>query len=211
MTIGPPAWSHQHRRRQLIVSVAKGAREISKKRPNHQVVAAVIRRKEEVLLVRQGSPNDPAPSWSIPGGVVENGELLTEALEREVREETGLRVLTIRHLAYVVQLDNRNPQQLHEGLGPGPGYQLTAFVFEVGDWAGELGAADPDGIVLEPRFLPIPDAFRKLDGLSVRVMREPMMAYLSGEVEAGTMWFYRRDSDGNDILVESLPHVARPE
>ncbi len=192
-------------------NVAEGAREISRERPIHQVVAAVIRREEEVLLVRQQGPNDPAPSWSIPSGVVENGELLTEALRREVREETGLRILTVRHLAYVVQLDNRNPQQLHEGLGPGPGYQLTAFVFEVGDWAGELGAADPDGIVLEPRFLPIPDAVRKLKGLSVRVMREPIMAYLSGEAEAGTMWFYRRESDGGDILVESLPHLPRPD
>ena len=92
-----------------------------------------------------------------------------------------------------------------------PGHQSTAFVFEVGDWTGELCAADPDGIVLEPRFLPIPDAVRKLDGLSIRVMREPIMAYLSGEAEAGVMWLYRRDSDGSDILVESLPHVARPD
>ena len=104
-----PRRGHQHRRRHLDGGVAKGARKIRKHRPTHLVVAAVIRREEEVLLVRQQGPNDRVPNWSIPGGVVENGELLTEALEREVCEETGLRILTIRHLAYVVQLYNPNP------------------------------------------------------------------------------------------------------
>jgi len=44
-----------------------------------------------VLLVRRGH----APlkgEWSIPGGLVEVGETLKEAVEREIQEETGLRV-----------------------------------------------------------------------------------------------------------------------
>ena len=49
------------------------------------------------------------------GGVAETGEVLSEALVREVREETGLRVVEIGPLAYVVQHDNRAPVQLHEG------------------------------------------------------------------------------------------------
>lgn len=35
-------------------------------------------------------------SWSLPGGVVEAGERLADAVRREVREETGLEVEPVR-------------------------------------------------------------------------------------------------------------------
>lgn len=54
-------------------------------------VGAVIFRGEEVLLVRRGQ--EPAKgSWSLPGGVVEVGEGLVAAVQREVWEETGLTI-----------------------------------------------------------------------------------------------------------------------
>ena len=53
---------------------------------NHFVSVAglVINDSEEVLLVR--SPNR---GWEYPGGMVESGESLSEALIREIKEETG--------------------------------------------------------------------------------------------------------------------------
>jgi len=54
-------------------------------------VGAVVVHDGAVLLVRRGH----APSrgvWAVPGGRVELGETLVEAAEREVREETGVRV-----------------------------------------------------------------------------------------------------------------------
>jgi len=52
-------------------------------------VAAVVFGGEEVLLVRRGQ--EPARGvWSLPGGAVEVGETLAQAVVREVREETGL-------------------------------------------------------------------------------------------------------------------------
>lgn len=52
-------------------------------------VGAVIVQNGRVLLVQRAK--EPAKGrWSIPGGLIEIGELLTEAVVREVREETGL-------------------------------------------------------------------------------------------------------------------------
>jgi ADP-ribose pyrophosphatase YjhB (NUDIX family) len=52
-------------------------------------VSAAIFREGKVLLVRRA--RSPGRGFhSLPGGRVESGETLTEALHREVREETGL-------------------------------------------------------------------------------------------------------------------------
>lgn len=54
-------------------------------------MGAVILKDESVLLIRRGQP--PLKGfWSLPGGVLEAGELLEEAVHREVLEETGLEV-----------------------------------------------------------------------------------------------------------------------
>src|SRR5438876_11701389 len=56
-------------------------------------VGAVIIRDSRVLLIRRRQ----APllgEWSLPGGVLECGETLREAVVREAREETGLVVET---------------------------------------------------------------------------------------------------------------------
>src|SRR5271168_1584920 len=52
-------------------------------------VGAVIIEENRVLLVKRAHPPLQA-QWSIPGGVLEVGELVREAAIREAREETGL-------------------------------------------------------------------------------------------------------------------------
>ncbi len=52
-------------------------------------VGAVIIEDGRVLLVRRAHP-PLAGKWSLPGGMVELGETLRSAAEREAREETGL-------------------------------------------------------------------------------------------------------------------------
>lgn len=54
-------------------------------------VGALVVHEGRVLLVRRARP--PASGeWALPGGRVRLGETLAAAAEREVREETGLRV-----------------------------------------------------------------------------------------------------------------------
>lgn len=54
-------------------------------------VAAVIWKGDHLLLVQRGK--EPRKGeWSLPGGHQEWGETVTQAVEREIKEETGLSV-----------------------------------------------------------------------------------------------------------------------
>jgi len=54
-------------------------------------VGALILAEGKILLVERG--REPLKGyWSLPGGAVETGELLEDAMRREVREETGVEV-----------------------------------------------------------------------------------------------------------------------
>lgn len=52
-------------------------------------VGSIIIEDDRVLLVKRAHPPIQG-HWSIPGGVLEVGELVREAAVREAREETGL-------------------------------------------------------------------------------------------------------------------------
>ena len=72
--------------------------------PEHRIVVAVILDKHNRMLVQQ-RPRDGLLGglWEFPGGKVEDGETLEQALARECREELGVtldigeQVATIRH------------------------------------------------------------------------------------------------------------------
>jgi 8-oxo-dGTP diphosphatase len=54
-------------------------------------VGAVIRKGGKVLLIKRRF--DPSRGkWSIPGGLVELGEMVQDAVKREVEEEVGLKI-----------------------------------------------------------------------------------------------------------------------
>lgn len=78
---------------------------------------------DDILLVRRGH-GPAAGSWSVPGGRVELGETLHEAVIREVFEETGLRVVVERFLGWVERIDD-------SGASGRPGEHFVVLDFAV--------------------------------------------------------------------------------
>jgi 8-oxo-dGTP diphosphatase len=75
-------------------------------------VGAVIVHEGRVLLVKRGAPPLEG-QWSLPGGVVELGETLRAAAEREALEETGLAVAAGEVLEVIDRIipgENGRPQ-----------------------------------------------------------------------------------------------------
>jgi 8-oxo-dGTP diphosphatase len=68
-------------------------------------VGAVCTHLEALLLVRRGR-GAAQGQWSVPGGHVEWGETLHEAIVRETHEETGLKVVVDRFLGWVERIQD---------------------------------------------------------------------------------------------------------
>lgn len=68
---------------------------VKKKRaplPHYEVVAAVIERNAKVLIDKRKAGGLLGGLWEFPGGKVEKGETLRQALTREIEEELGVAI-----------------------------------------------------------------------------------------------------------------------
>jgi 8-oxo-dGTP diphosphatase len=74
-----------------------------------RVVAAVVRRGDELLVTRRPDRPGRPGQWEFPGGKVEPAEADADALAREIREELGCAVqvgaLLLRHAHRYPELD----------------------------------------------------------------------------------------------------------
>lgn len=79
------------------------------------IVNALIMRNGSVLLARRSAERNAYPGlWSFPGGHVERGETLVEALVREMREEVGITPTTFTYLGSISDpKEQSNPAAYH--------------------------------------------------------------------------------------------------
>lgn len=87
-------------------------------RVNFLQKAVIFHPLEATFLVLQRRRDDSARSaeWDLPGGNVMFGEIHVDAIQREIREETGL-VVTDLQVAQVATGFNRDKQLYHLFLG----------------------------------------------------------------------------------------------
>lgn len=77
-------------------------------------VGAVVFHNDSILLVRRKNP--PAKDlWAIPGGRIKFGETLQQAAEREIYEETGIRIKaeSVVYVFEVIDRDEKNKIRFH--------------------------------------------------------------------------------------------------
>jgi 8-oxo-dGTP diphosphatase len=102
-------------------------------------VGGVVIHGGRVLLVRRGQP--PLEGrWSIPGGILEIGETITSAIERELKEETGVsvRVAGLLEIYEKVLRDSDNRAQYHFVILD----YICEFVEGVAEAAGDVTDAE---------------------------------------------------------------------
>lgn len=129
-------------------------------------VAGGLVNDDDRLLLVANRRRDGHVDWSPPGGVVDAGETVLEALTRETAEETGITVTAWTGPAWCVAVDFVDL-----------GMHLEAEVHRALAWSGTLDVVDPDGIVTAADFC-APAACVERLAASPAWVAEPLLAWL---------------------------------
>jgi 8-oxo-dGTP diphosphatase len=134
--------------------------------PRAAVGAVVLDDEDRVLLVRRGQPPGLG-KWSLPGGLLDLGERLEDAVVREVEEESGLRVQV---LGLCGVIDRVIPGEHADSGGPAVRYHWVIVDYVAAVVGGELRAGSD---AADARFVPLTELgrYETTDGLAAMIQR----------------------------------------
>ena len=127
-------------------------------RPVLGTAAVILSDDGRVVLIRRGQPPD-AGEWSIPGGSVELGESIADALRREIREETGLEIAVGAFLEAYERVDRDADGVRFHYVILDYRATITGGTLRAGDDAAEAVLADPDDL---DRYAPMAASVRRV-------------------------------------------------
>ena len=114
-------------------------------------VGGVVIRGDRVLLIKRGT--EPLKDqWSIPGGMLELGEGLTEGAKRELKEETGL---DVEPLGVIAVFDRIVRQTRRQGSSPAGNRGRVRYHYVIIDYLCRLkgGKLAPASDVIDARWV----------------------------------------------------------
>ena len=145
------------------------------------VASALIEASDGSLLLVANQRRDGAVDWTPPGGVIDPGESVLDGLTREVEEETGLRVGEWAGPVYRLRAE-----------AAAAGWIMNVEVHRALTYEGDLRIGDPDGIVVDARFVPTDECSAVL-ATSWQLLHEPLGAWLAERWDNERQFRYRVD------------------
>jgi 8-oxo-dGTP diphosphatase len=158
------------------------------------VGGAVIENPAGDLLLVRNRRRDGSHDWSTPGGVIDEGETLIEGLTREVNEETGLTVVEWSGPIYRVEI-----------TAPGLGWLLRVEAWVAVAHQGDMTVDDPDGIVVEARYVPRLECTDVL-AETAQWVREPLLHWLDARGDGHAHGYHLAGRDRANLVVTRIAH-----